>query len=597
MAEEKIEPREINFRQWLPWTQIFRGFWIALDHKKLLLAAAGIVVMALGWWFFSIVFYKTRHEPKWGGSEYTNNWEDFKKDRERWNLLYEAAGDEPLLPDENDLATNPTEFTELQNAALLIKNEKLTDEQVREQVKRGTLPAVALRWIDRTPKPYGKLRTWPWFEDRGPNPLLLVTGHEGQPEATGLARYEPWRRGQFTSPVDWFITEQLPVLVEPLVKLFRPVRYFMRPNAGFLEQFYFLLVIIWTVGTWAIFGGAITRIAAVEITRNEKIGMGEALRFVRARWKSYVFASFLPLIIIAGIVLLLALFGAVNWIPFLAEIWNGLLWFLALGGGLAIAVLLVGLIGWPMIHATLSTEGSDSFDALSRSYSYVLLKPWSYLWYAVVALAYGAVIVFFVGLMGSLTIYLAKWGSSQFTSSRGFGRYSDPSPMFIWQSKSFGSRDLLLHGSPIAADTPTDIDAAISAYTASPNFSPSWYYIGAFLIAAWLYLFFLLVVGYGYSYFWSAGTMIYLLMRRKADDTEMDEVYLEEEDSDEPYSTTAPATSVPPAASSAPAPMQLVEPPTLRQPAPTTAAPSSPAGSSQPKVGDGEAAPSGGTPA
>ncbi|TMQ32716.1 MAG: hypothetical protein E6K70_17015 [Planctomycetota bacterium] len=77
----------------------------------------------------------------------------------------------------------------------------------------------------------------------------------------------------------------------------------------------------------------------------------------------------------------------------------------------------------------------------------------------------------------------------------------------------------------------------------------------------------------------------------------MDEVYLEEEDSDEPYSTTAPATSVPPAASSAPAPMQLVEPPTLRQPAPTTAAPSEPEGSSQPKVGDGEAAPSGGTPA
>jgi hypothetical protein len=90
--------------------------------------------------------------------------------------------------------------------------------------------------------------------------------------------------------------------------------------------------------------------------------------------------------------------------------------------------------------------------------------------------------------------------------------------------------------------------------------------------------------------------MIYLLMRRKADDTEMDEVYLEEEDSDEPYSTTAPAPSVPQAATSAPAPMQLVEPPTLRQPAPTTATPPEPEGS-QPKVGDGEAAPSGGAPA
>ena len=50
----------------------------------------------------------------------------------------------------------------------------------------------------------------------------------------------------------------------------------------------------------------------------------------------------------------------------------------------------------------LSAEGSDSFDALSRCYSYVLQKPWSYIWYAAVALVYGAIVVFFVGLMGSL---------------------------------------------------------------------------------------------------------------------------------------------------------------------------------------------------
>src|SRR6266853_55959 len=57
MADDKFEPREINFRQWLPWTQIFRGFWIALDHKKLLLAAAGILAMSMGWWFISSVTY------------------------------------------------------------------------------------------------------------------------------------------------------------------------------------------------------------------------------------------------------------------------------------------------------------------------------------------------------------------------------------------------------------------------------------------------------------------------------------------------------------------------------------------------------------
>src|SRR5439155_26127476 len=121
MVEEKIEPREIDLRQWLPWTQIFRGFWIALDHKKLLLAAAGIVVMAFGWWLWSAIFFNLRAERKWGGSEYTNNWEDFKKDRDRWNMPYEAAGKKRLLRDENALATNSAESRQVRFTALLIE--------------------------------------------------------------------------------------------------------------------------------------------------------------------------------------------------------------------------------------------------------------------------------------------------------------------------------------------------------------------------------------------------------------------------------------------------------------------------------------------
>src|SRR5260370_40720578 len=82
-----------------------------------------------------------------------------------------------------------------------------------------------------------------------------------------------------------------------------------------------------------------------------------------------------------------------------------------------------------------------------------------------------------------------------------------------------------------------------------------WYnQIAAFFVTLWLWLFFLLILGFGYSYFWTAGTIIYLLMRRKVDDTEIDEVYLEEEDQESPYSAGAtspepkPAPAAPPAA-------------------------------------------------
>src|SRR5205085_2143731 len=81
-------------------------------------------------------------------------------------------------------------------------------------------------------------------------------------------------------------------------------------------------------------------------------------------------------------------------------------------------------------------------------------------------------------------------------------------------------------------------------------------------------LIFLMVVGFGYSYFWSESTIIYLLMRRKVDDTDLDEVYLEEEETEDAYShpittsTTVPA----PAATEG---VSMVESPTLRPSAST----------------------------
>jgi hypothetical protein len=596
MAEDKFEPREIDFRQWLPWTQIFRGFWVALDPRKLLLAAFGILVMAGGWWLLGLSFLSARPTPPAWPSDYPSAnylregvsekeaselaWNDFKKDRNQWNLLYEAAGRTPLETDAADLAAS-------MNASL--------DEyaKIKEQMDKGNREfKVGDQEVRVQPKPYGRLRIMPFFEDRGPNPYHLITGQplDRTVDADGNVHYRPsgkghhvpWERGQF---FDWLYGQQVPVLIEPLVKLFRPVYYFLRPSAGFWNHVYFLLVMGWTVATWALFGGAIMRIAAVEVARNEKIGLGEARRFVQSRWGSYLLASFAPLAILAGIVVLLILFGVVSVIPLVGELWDGLLWGLAIVLGLLMACVLVGLAGWPMIQATLSTEGSDPWDGLSRCYSYVFEKPWYYLWYALVALVYGAVVVFFVGLMGSLTVYLSKWGVSQMplTQTRWWDR--DPSYLFVYAPTSFGWRDLLLQGSSVAT-------------TQGENLS--WYnYIGAALVSIWLYLLFLMVIGFGYSYFWSASTIIYLLMRRKVDDTDLDEVYLEDEEAEESYSApVAPPAPAPQPAASATPPLQMVEAPSLLRPAaPAATAPPPTAPVAEikaPSSGDGDIAPGGG---
>ena len=70
MAEDKFESRETNWRHLLPWIELFRGFGVALDLNKLLLAAGGIVTMAFGWWFLSFLFSASEpgEPPNWGAS-------------------------------------------------------------------------------------------------------------------------------------------------------------------------------------------------------------------------------------------------------------------------------------------------------------------------------------------------------------------------------------------------------------------------------------------------------------------------------------------------------------------------------------------------
>ncbi len=45
-----------------------------------------------------------------------------------------------------------------------------------------------------------------------------------------FSKFSPWNRGEF---FDWFVTAQVPFLVEPLVKFLRPVVYLLHPSARF----------------------------------------------------------------------------------------------------------------------------------------------------------------------------------------------------------------------------------------------------------------------------------------------------------------------------------------------------------------------------
>jgi hypothetical protein len=537
--------------------------------------------MAFGWWLLAWLFHS--HKPDWmdyqkgvSSENISVKWEEFKGARERWNILHETAGstDDVELIEPADLAADPDEYERLQTEfqkASGSRGSSSTIATIDQQVKEGkiTEDKAKLSKLGLT-KPAGRLRTWPWFEERGPNPFLLVTGQSGK----------PWETGHFW---DWLLTQQIPVLIEPLVKFLLPVRYFFKASAGPYNKFYFLLVTIWTLLTWSFFGGAITRIAAVQITRQEKTGWLEALRFTCKRYLSYVTAPLFPMAFMLALVILMVIYGFIHMIPGLGELIDALFWWLIVGFGLLMAVLLVGLVSWPMMAAAVSTEGTDSWEAVSRSYSYLIQAPWHFVWYNLVALAYGAVIIFFVGFMGSLMVYLANWGVSQTPFIQSVDR--EPSYLFVYAPTSFGWRELLLQGVKVNNDGKiiSVVDhgeinpSAYDLYLNGPNGIGIVKKTGAAVVSCiWLYLIFLLVIGFGYSYFWTASTIIYLLMRRKVDDAEMDEIYLEEEDQDLAY-TPPPAPSGAPAPPSTGPSLTMVEPPSLRPSAPTVE-PAAPAG-------------------
>ncbi|HTU92899.1 MAG TPA: hypothetical protein VMF69_22655 [Gemmataceae bacterium] len=571
MAEDKIEGREATWRQLLPWTELFRGFQVAFDFNKMLLAAAGILVMAFGWWLLAVVFRNMPRDftdvpPDWPAKyrvqeEPLKAWEQFKRDRDEWNLLHETAG--LGKPGQTvqvlDLASSPQEYESLKELDAPDTN---VPQTIATLEREGKLSEAKGRiYLNRLgkPKPFARLATWPWWEDRGPNPYLLVTGQAGI----------PWEAGHFW---DWFLRDQLLVMIEPLVKFVQPIIYFFSPRSTNYTSIYFFFVMLWTLATWALFGGAITRIAAVQATRGEKIGLREALRFTLKRFLSYLMAPLFPLAVVLVVLIFMVLFGVFHMIPVLGDVFlDGLLWWLMLICGLVMAVTLVGLVGWPLMSATISTEGTDSWEAVSRSYSYVFQRPWNYVWYSLVAIAYGAVLVFFVGLMGSLTVYLAKWGVSETPFIRTSHWDRDPTFLFAYAPTSFGWRNLLLQDATVHGQKVVDNgeinQAAWEDYVGRTDYQGEDKLngvnkVGAFLVSIWLSLVFLLMLGFGYSYFWSASTIIYLLMRRHVDAAELDEVYLEEDEQEGPYGGQFIPPAPPPSPAVKPTPMTMVEPPT-----------------------------------
>ena len=274
------------------------------------------------------------------------------------------------------------------------------------------------------------------------------------------------------------------------------------------RQFLFLAVGgLATLLVWAWIGGAITRIAAMHLGREERLGARRALGFAAGKLVSNTAAPLLPLGAVAAFALATALCVGLpmQWLGGIGLLWGGAAWVLVLLiGSLAIVLALGLLFGWPLMWPTISSEGTDAFDALSRSYAYTFQRPLHYLFYAVVA-----------GAIGGLTWLLAL----------GFGEAVIE--LGYW-SLSWTVEDDRLVAIRAAAEGAVPEDAAADGSSTGNGALGT---IGLRAMALFNGAVRSATYSFAFAYFWTAATAIYLLLRQDVDRTELDEVH-PDDDSD-----------------------------------------------------------------
>jgi hypothetical protein len=229
------------------------------------------------------------------------------------------------------------------------------------------------------------------------------------------------------------------------------------------------------------------------------------------RFTSFFTAPLAPLGIIIFIGLFIFLLGLIGNIPIVGELIMGICMLLALIAGALIAVVLIGAVaGFNLMFPSVAYDGSDCFDAISRSFSYVYTKPWQMLFYSAIATVYGAIcyifVRFFAFLLFSVTHCFLK-----------LGVLGDNSKLAeIWPGSSFTR----LVG-------PLDLSAA--------NWSQS---VAILLIYLCLLVVIGFVVSFIISFYFSANTIIYSLMRNKVDDTALEDIYTPGDEAETEPTTT-----------------------------------------------------------
>ena len=522
MADQSGELRQINWEECFPFTRLFKGFRMAMQPTKLALALAGILLMALWGGVLDCLWSGSATRPVNGETwafwqtPDIGVWRDAQLQARR-SALQTVYGPGGLLNGRKAPAADEMKWP----AAV---KQALADLKSQYYAEAGGLkdPAAVAAQANRYAAEYERLSGV-----RGRGIFYSFLEYEREVIANLLTN------GRRALLLDWAAvarnTDDVLIGRRGLAEI-RPVRDI--GDIGMLGSvilmyrgvqwmwvthwFYAALFLLGSLAIWSLFGGAICRMSALNVARDEQIPPKAALQFALRKFFGFFTAPLLPvlMILIIGVALFLGGFLLLS-IPVLGDVLGTLLLVLALLGGFIMALIAVGVFGgggllWP----TIAVEGSDGFDAVSRSYSYFYSRPWRLAFYSIVATIYGGVtylgLQYFVYVLLRLTRGFVGLGTAVWTDRPGTGIPGASKLEAMWPLPS--PDNLMGDGGPM-------LGLASKAEA-----------LGAGLIWLWVLLIVLVLCAYLVSFYFSVSTVIYYLLRNRVDATDMEDVFIEEED-------------------------------------------------------------------
>lgn len=263
-------------------------------------------------------------------------------------------------------------------------------------------------------------------------------------------------------------------------------------------------------------GGVLCRMAATQACVDQSTSLVSATRYVLSRWFWFALTPLMPLILIGLLGVLLILAGLLLFNIPVIDLLGALLYGPLLLIGLFIAVIaFVLFFGIHLMTPALAVEGTDGFDAVSRAMNYVLYRPWQLAGYLVAAVIYAAAVYLVIAAVAGLGLS----ATAGFVESGVVVGYEDNDEVSRFEAILVAAQAQRMGQEDWATLEGTDR-------------------VSAWIVARWIDLVGALVAAVMLSLYFTLQTWVYLLIRRSADGTPL-------EDCDAGESTPLWSSSVP----------------------------------------------------